>query len=104
MPATRIPNASPFAYDNEKATSLAVTATIGVALAKNPGRKNAVFVNAGASDCYVSGDPAMTALTGRLLKAGGGSCEYDAFNLYLGAVYAICGGSDTTTLSITEGT
>jgi predicted nucleic acid-binding Zn-ribbon protein len=81
----------------------AVTNESSTALAANPDRLSATIVNNNAFDVTIRrGTPAVFGF-GIILKAGGGSYEINAMNLYKGVITAIAEEGQSGTLSVEEG-
>ena len=87
-------------------TTAAVTTASGAALAANPSRNYALFVNDSDTVMYLMIGATAVANQGIRLNADGGSYEMaDEFgNLSYDAIYAIHGGSGSKALLVTERT
>ena len=82
-------------------TTPTVTTTSSTILAANPNRKDALIINTGAVDVFLSRGGTAVASRGIILKAGGSAYEINGSNLYKGAVNAIA--SAATSLLVSEG-
>ena len=74
-----------------------VTAVATVLLAVNANRKGFCLYNNGAKDCFI-GNSGVTSVSGFLLTSGGTYTNDD----FTGALYAICGGTDSTTVAVLD--
>jgi hypothetical protein len=87
---------------------VSVTATSGVLIAANSGRKSLSFMNIGANSCTITtANPAVSG-QGYVLSSGGplpsqgGSQQYDS-KVPTNAYYAICPANQATTIAVEEG-
>lgn len=78
-----------------------ISTSSSVVLAANVARKDALFINNGTVDIYLSRSNTATTTKGILLKAGGSVYEINSTNLYKGVISAIA--STSTTLLVSEG-
>ncbi len=85
------------------AAAVATASTLG--LAANANRRYAILVNDSDTTIYLGLGTAAVLNQGVRLNANGGSYEmsWELGNLYIGAIYAIHGGSATKNLLPTEG-
>ncbi len=79
-----------------------VGAATAEALAANPARANAVFVNDSTETIYLARGNAAVIGSGIRLNAAGGSYEIDAANMFRGAINAIATGAGAN-LTVSEG-
>ena len=84
-------------------TFATVTALSAVALAANPNRVDADFINTGANWIHLGRGKVAVMGSGEALAPKGGSYHIGIDNLFLGDIYAITDGSEVN-LSISEGT
>ncbi len=82
-------------------TNPPVTATSSTILAANPNRKDALIINTGTVDIFLSRGGTAVAGRGIVLKAGGSAYEINGSNLYKGAINAIA--SSSASLLVSEG-
>ena len=94
MPDPRI---WPIPNSNDGATIVGVFSAI--ALAANPARVDADFVNDGDYIIYLARGHAAVIGSGQRLNPNGGSYHIGLFNLFLGDVYAIATGNVNMTIS-----
>ncbi len=94
----------PLVWPIETVTDTTVTVGVatGVALALNPARVNAVFVNDSDETIYLARGNAAVVGSGIRLNANGGSYEIDSGNLFVGIINAIATGADAN-LTVSEG-
>ena len=78
-----------------------VTTSSSVILAANPSRKDALIINMGTVDVFLSRSGTSVLNQGIILKAGGSVYEINSTNLYRGAISAIA--SAATSLLVSEG-
>lgn len=90
-----------FANADNKSSSIGTGST--EVLVRNTKRNFASFVNDSDAVIYLSLGSAAVLNKGIRLNASGGSFELDTNNLYLGAIYAIHGGSGNKNLCVVEG-
>lgn len=94
--------ANEYAWDTGAVSPGTVGTSTSVVLPGNPKRRYAALVNNHASqDVYLALGAAAVLGSGIFLKAGGGSYEINANNIFHGDISAI--GSGAGTLSIQEG-
>lgn len=90
-------------FDNGTPSTATAGASSGVALAKNPLRRYAIFYNLGAVDVFLAVNCAAVSGSGIRLMANGGWWEMTEVNLSHQVVNCIAA-SSTAALSILEGT
>lgn len=83
-------------------TAPSVTTTSSTILAANFNRKEALIINTGTVDVFLSRGGTAVVGRGIVLKAGGSAYEINGSNLYRGAINAIS--SAATSLLVSEGT
>ena len=83
-------------------TFLAVSNVSQTALASNPNRKSATFVNDSANTIYLGLEDAAVVGSGIRLNANGGSYEINYINRFTGLVTAIAGVVGPSNLTVTE--
>ena len=94
MPDPRI---WPIPNSNDGAVAVGVVSAI--ALAANPARADADFVNDGDHIIYLARGHAAVIGSGQRLNPNGGSYHIGLFNLFLGDIYAIATGNVNMTVS-----
>lgn len=82
-------------------TAPSVSTASSIILAANLNRKDALIINTGTTDIYISRSGTTVIGRGILLKAGGSVYEINSTNLYKGAISAIA--SAATSLLVCEG-
>lgn len=82
-------------------TTASITTASSTILAANPNRKEALIINTGTVDVFLSRGGTAVAGRGIVLKAGGSAYEINNSNLYKGAINAIA--SSATSLLVSEG-
>jgi hypothetical protein len=92
------------AISSTTASGATVTTGSTLLLAAASNRKYAILINTGAVDAWLSLDETTdpAASTGIYLKAGGGSYEITAANLWRGSIYGITA-SSTTNVAVMQG-
>lgn len=82
-------------------TNPSVTTESSIVLAANSNRKDALIINTGTVDVFLSRGGTAVAGKGIVLKSGGSAYEINGSNLYKGAITAIA--SSATNLLVSEG-
>ena len=80
-------------------TTPSVTDTSSTILAANPNRKDALIINTGTVDIFLSRGGTAVIGRGIVLKAGGSAYEINGSNLFKGAINAIAASATSSLVS-----